>query len=417
MPKWELTGWPVESDPPPPVRKHRRFIILLPATSPNPNLCKTILSAIALGYPAPIIVGWGLDHTTVTKWEGGRNLIKVPAVLDYLDAALRADAHPSEKLEHDDIVVIADSYDVWFQLPPEVLLTRYHEINEKAEARLRQQWSGTDPMPMGQTIIAASEKNCFPRPDWGSDIQCPTLPDSPIRGDLYGPDTDKSQKDKYYLRPRYINGGMYMGPAGDVRDWFRRAHNIMQAKIGEGTKFRSEQGITGQVFGEQEVWREWRRANPHTNDRSMLAPDLLQRDFEFGIGLDYHQTISAQTMHSEEDGRIIKLDNQTAINQYSEELGISPVRLMGVSKDLKETRIPGADLIDEPRWGEMPLYANFYTESVPVILHHNSEDHKGFREEWWHLPCSSRGGLGLDLVGAHTLASSYILLDLIVASW
>jgi hypothetical protein len=41
-------------------------------------------------------------------------------------------------------------------------------------------------------------------------------------------------------------------------------------------------------------------------------------------------------------------------------------------------------VIESPDWGEMELYADFFTESVPVIVHHN-----GFKERrisWWDKP-------------------------------
>ncbi|KAL6400100.1 hypothetical protein AUP68_15792 [Ilyonectria robusta] len=384
--QWDVSGWPMPEDPPRPLRNDRRFVVIVPATSPSVDLCKVMFTAMALGYPAPILVGWGMDHRTLTKWDGGQNIIKVPAVLGYLDSVLRADAHPSEKLEDDDIVLIVDAFDVWFQLPPEVLLQRYHNINENANARLREQWQGPGPVPMYQTVVAGSEKNCWPRP-WidGNNLQCPYLPDSPIREDLYGPETDKNQTISHDLRPRYINGGVYMGEAGDMRRLFRRGTGTMMEKIDKGMHIMSEQGITGQVFGEQEVWRQWRRENPAPMSAALA---LVERDFEYHIGLDYYQVITVQTQNGKDDGRILTLNNQTAIDEYSQDLGIQPVRLQGVPDDIRTARNPLEGLVDKPDWGEMPLYADFFTESVPVILHHNgiAEGQKARRWDWWHMP-------------------------------
>lgn len=384
--QWHVSGWPIPEVPPLPLRNDRRFVVIVPVTSPSANLCKVMFSAMALGYPAPIIVGWGMDYRALTKWDGGPNLIKLPAVLGYLDLVLRDDAHPSEKLEDDDIVIIVDAFDVWFQLPPEVLLQRYHNINENANARLREQWQGPGPMPMQQTIVAGSEKNCWPRP-WIDDnnLQCPYLPDSPIREDLYGPETDKNQTIRHDLRPRYINGGVYMGKAGDMRRLFRRATGTMMGNIDKGKHLISEQGVTGQVFGEQEVWRQWRRENPAPMSEALA---LVERDFEYHIGLDYYQVITVQTQNGDDDGRILTLNNQTAIDEYSQGLGIQPVRLRGVPDDIRTAQNPLEGLVDKPDWGEMPLYADFYTESVPVILHHNGigEGQKARRQDWWHMP-------------------------------
>ncbi|CAM1509871.1 Fc.00g002060.m01.CDS01 [Cosmosporella sp. VM-42] len=366
--------------------KDRRFVLVIPATSPSPDLCKTIVTALALGYPTPVIINWGVDHRTITKWKGGQNLPKIPGFVKYLDAAMHPDADATEKLQEDDLVLMVDAYDVWFQLPAEVLLRRYHEINERANARLRQQWHKKEPLPMNQTIIAASGKNCHPKPRSGSNMHCDQLPQSPLRADLYGPDTDKNETMHHDVRPRYINGGVYIGPAGDMRRLFRRAQQKMEAGIGQGVHLFSEQGIPGEVLGEQEIWRKWRRESDASSDDTMA---LVDRDFEYHFGLDYSQELSVQTMWMETDdglldGDFISLNNQTAIDRYSEALGISPVRLKGVPDDVRAARNPLADVVEAPNWGEMPLYADFFTESVPVIVHHNGLKER--RTTWWNKP-------------------------------
>lgn len=369
-------------------QRDRRFVLIIPATSPSPDLCKTIVTALALGYPSPVIINWGIDYHQVTKWEGGQNLPKIPGFVKYLDGVMHPDAHPDEKLDEEDLVLMVDAYDVWFQLPAEILLRRYHEINKKANARLHQQWNKSEPMPMLQTVIAASGKNCHPQPDSGSNMHCERLPDSPLRPDLYGPDTEKNATKHRDHRPKYINGGVYIGPAGDMRRLFRRAAQKMEAGIGQGVHLFSEQGIPGEVLGEQEVWRQWRRgSNDVVSDND--ARVLMDRDFEYHFGLDYHQELSIQTFWTDTedglfDGAFVRLNNQTVIDGYSAALGISPVRLKGVPNDVQTARNPLSGIVESPDWGGMPLYADFYTESVPVIVHHN-----GFKERrtsWWHKP-------------------------------
>ncbi|KFA79345.1 hypothetical protein S40288_03530 [Stachybotrys chartarum IBT 40288] len=367
--------------------KHRRFSMVIPVTSSSPDLCKTIVTGLALGYPSPIIINWHIDYHAITKWDGGKNLPKIPGFVNYLDAAMHPDVHPSERLEEDDIVLMVDAFDVWFQLPAEVMLRRYHEINEQANARLRRQWKGPDPMPMFQTVVAASGKNCHPQPASGSNLHCDKLPISPLRDDLYGPETDKNLTNPRDNRPRYINGGVYIGPAGDMRRLFRRAMQKMEAGINQGVHLFSEQGVPGEVLGEQEVWRQWRRDNEVTGDDAMA---LMDRDFEYHFGLDYAQTLSVQTYWTDTpdglfDGAFVTLNNQTSIDEYSKQLGISPVRLKGVPEDIKRAQHPLAHISeDPPDWGDMPLYADFFTESVPVIVHHNG--FKDRRTKWWTRP-------------------------------
>ncbi|KAK6714665.1 hypothetical protein SNK04_005599 [Fusarium graminearum] len=45
---------------PPSVDRDRRFAMVIPATGASPELCKTVMTGLALGYPSPIIVNWGL---------------------------------------------------------------------------------------------------------------------------------------------------------------------------------------------------------------------------------------------------------------------------------------------------------------------------------------------------------------------
>lgn len=366
--------------------RDRRFALVIPATSASPDLCKTIMTALALGYPSPVIINWNTDYHAITKWSGGRNLPKIPGFVKYLDAVLRHDADPTEKLRDDDLVLMVDAYDVWFQLPAEILLRRYHDINKEANLRLRRQWPGKNPMLMHQTIIAASGKNCHPQPESGSNLHCDRIPDSPLRADLYGAETEKNETKHRDHRPKYINGGVYIGPAGDMRRLFRRALEKMESGIGQGVHLFSEQGIPGEVLGEQEIWRQWRRDADVPNDSAMA---LMNRDFEYHFGLDYNQTLSIQTFWTNTDnglfdGAFVTLDNQTAIKNHSESLGISPVRLKGVPDDIKKAQNPLDGVIGEPNWGNMSLYADFFTEAVPAILHHN-----GFKERrtaWWDKP-------------------------------
>lgn len=374
---------PVPPTNPPLPHEDRRLVVLAPANTPNPNLCKFMVSAIALGYPSPIIVNWGRDPYEMSKWKGGPNLSKISGIMRYLDAVLHEDAHPDDKLHKDDIVVIADGFDVWFQLPPDVLLKRYHESNARANARLRELWTHKEPMSMQQTIIVSSQKRCWPSVEEGSNLHCNELPESPLRKDLYGPDTDKmiDPASFHNMRPRYINGGVYIGAAGDLRRMFRRAFDKVDSDTSKGIHLFSEQGISGEVLGEQETWRNWRRKHELVGNDAM---GLMERDFEYHIGLDYSQELSIATCHAEPDGQVVPLNNQSAVDEYSAELGIFPVRVQGVPEDIRTASNPLNGLVEAPNWGDMPLYADFFTESVPTLLHHNAwKDNMKERRVWW----------------------------------
>ncbi|KAJ4245037.1 hypothetical protein NW762_014245 [Fusarium torreyae] len=360
---------------------NRRLVILLPANSAGVNLCKAMVTAIALGYPAPIVINWG---------KSGSHLAKIAGVLDYLDWSSRLPLTNKDRLGEDDLIMVADSADSWFQLPPAVLLQRYHALNREADERLRQQWTGSGEMPMKQTIMVSAQKRCWPQPKSGSELHCEALPESPLREDLYGPETDKDPDMRQVdVRPKFINSGAFIGPVGDMRRYFRRAQGRYEAGKGiQGNHFYSDQGFFGEIWGEQEMWRTWRRELGDKIDAAQNASIMVHDQFEYHVGLDYYQTISIPTVFEEDDGDILTLNNHTLIAERSKELEISPPRLR-VPDDLVNatnplSRILGAEA-GSLDWGDMTLYADFFTTAVPVNVHHNAHINnlKGRRVWWW----------------------------------
>ena len=43
---------------------------------------------------------------------GGQNLPKIPGLVKYMDTALHPDAHPTEKLQNDDLVLMVNANDM-----------------------------------------------------------------------------------------------------------------------------------------------------------------------------------------------------------------------------------------------------------------------------------------------------------------
>nr|RBQ85967.1 hypothetical protein FVER53263_06574 [Fusarium verticillioides] len=364
--------------------KDRRLSIVLPANNPDHDLCKVITSALALGYPAPIVVNWGKTYDKSKGWKGGSHLAKITGTLEYLDSVSKPDTPDENRLEENDLVVLTDSYDVWFQLPPEILLKRYHEANRQANQRLASQWNGRRKPPMEQTIIISAQKKCFPPPSSGSVLHCDQLPESPARKDLYGPNTDKDPEVFHDVRPKYLNSGSMIGPVGDMRKYFRRVQERMQRGLVNGQDLYSDQGIFGEIFAEQEIWRRWLRKNiVSRKDKSF---DVMHSDFEYHVGLDYTQNLFIPTVFEEQDGDIIALNNETGVAERSESLGIE-TRLDGVPEDIRFSTNPlNMHVLHDPvEWGDMPVYADFYSTAIPVVVHHNAHKHEAKKRRylWW----------------------------------
>ncbi|OBS26130.1 hypothetical protein FPOA_00073 [Fusarium poae] len=374
----------------------RKFAFIIPATSSSPDLCKTIITALALGYPSPVILNWGADLPS--RWSGSQNLAKAPGIVNYLDTVMNPDAHPSERLREHDIVLITDGYDVWFQLPAQILLERYHKINKEANERLYKQWNKRGPMPMRQTTLFAIGKRCFPQSlDSGSDLWCDEWPVNPTEPDLDDTDAEKNGTDN----SRWIDDGVIIGPAGDIRRFLRQA--LAKQERGSSLDYHmdSSKDAIGETMVEQEILRQWQRESEVPRQEVM---NVINSNFEFHAGLDYGQEISAQTMWTQEldgtdHGDFVRLGDQSDIEQHSETLGIVLARIKGIPEDIKSAKNPLNDLVGGANWTNMPLYTDFYTNSVPVILHHNGGENK--QSTWWtkpwyhqHLRALVKSGMG-----------------------
>jgi len=180
-----------------------RLHVLIPANNPDVNLCKTLLTSNALGYPDPTILAWQEKYDTDYLLGGGSHLAKISAVLEWLEA--------SNDAGDDDLVVMMDAYDIWFQLRREVLISRYHSVNDAANERLRQRLgSAVDAEGLKQTVIFGSGKRCAP--NQVQTIGCYPVPESPLPKDVYGNNTDMSVGRNlwYSLRQRWLNSGFIM---------------------------------------------------------------------------------------------------------------------------------------------------------------------------------------------------------------
>ena len=81
--------------------------VLIPASRPDVNLCKTMLSAGVLGYPSPVLINWNQTFETKGLVEGGSHLAKIPGIHEYLTSL--------DESHDEDIAIIVDGYDIWFQ--------------------------------------------------------------------------------------------------------------------------------------------------------------------------------------------------------------------------------------------------------------------------------------------------------------
>ncbi|KAK3063899.1 hypothetical protein LTS18_011839 [Coniosporium uncinatum] len=385
--------------------------LLVPASESNAGLCRTLLSAALLDYPTLTLINWNQTF----KSEDWSHVAKIKAVYQHLQ---------SSDINDDDLVLIVDGYDVWFQLPMQVMVKQYRNLVEEANARLAKKYgfSGSDAGVQRYTssIFFGAEKGCWSNAN--ADLACTAVPESPLPADVYGKDlTDKVD---YRTRPKWINSGTIMGPAADLRALYQAAVEVSQ-KIND--HMWSDQYVFNQLFGDQEYarglqqnsspedWRHWfgslLYSQPSKNETPLMVLDP-NKNYEYHIGLDYTK-ILYQTMTHNTDGEIDFLDYSNSSQLRSVErphqshaialpdaLLSSPGPFamhatLSVREDSSSDRIVTSyldhnDTLDilppiDTLWRSslVPLATNTYFPSVPSLLHMNGEDSKALMDEYW----------------------------------
>ena len=385
----------------------RTVRLFIPADGPHLNLCKTVLSAVGLGYPMPTLINWEGRFNRPDWAIAGSHIAKLESWLAaieqlYIDGA-----------QDDDLAILVDGHDMWFQLPPSVLIDRFNDLNKKADRRVAEEWAWLDEKdfpirPPRQNIVVTAAKDCHPRPSSGSDAHYDHWPESPMREDLYGNETDiilpildPARRFKN-VRPRCINSGMIMGTMAALRAALQRSMEKINHAVREGRQLWSDQALFAEVMGDQFMFREWMVELGASWDgkRSVVDLDSLQpevRDiaysvmkdrkrYEFGIGLDYEFLTMPPTCSAEEDGEFVELNDKAAIERGSKKAGVpGDVRVLGVPRDLKRAKVQDTYPYMVP-WGELELYTDFFFGNTPVAIHHNAyvDNLKEIRiRDWW----------------------------------
>ncbi|KAI4850172.1 hypothetical protein E4T45_05605, partial [Aureobasidium sp. EXF-8846] len=177
--------------------------LLIPASGKDENLCKAIVGAAILGYPSPKVLNWGKTFNDSNLVSGGSHIAKISGVSSYLESL--------SPEQDEDLIIMTDGYDTWFQLRPETLIQRYFDINSRANERIRRELSDhvVDTNRIEQKIVFSAQKRCWP---WAADAPpCYAVPNSTLPEDIFGTDTDTDVHDQNpYLkfRPRYLNSGV-----------------------------------------------------------------------------------------------------------------------------------------------------------------------------------------------------------------
>ena len=386
------------------------FHVVIPASASNERLCKTLLSSFLLNYPPPTLVNFGKIFTG-DNWDNGSHAGKIKGVYSFLSG--------NSQVYDDDLVLVIDGYDVWFQIPPEVMVKRYHALIQDASRRLRKQYGSTRkqvssegttmsrPQIYQQTVVFGADKLCWPNgPD---DPACASLPESTLPNDSYGKKTDQDPEG-FNNRPKYLNSGTIIGPVSDVRAIYKRALE----KVDQGFGAIGDQFVFAEILGEQEYSRDLANSKARNSwflglprNSSPFQPSLPTKStvknvtlipnqrYEYSVGLDYTSSLFQTMTHSHEDIRFTTYNNITSRSSSKREdlpLDVTSARPPYPSNDTLTTLMTNTILRlsesldklpshDQNTWLSTPLATNLRSFTVPTLLHINGD--KSLLDSWW----------------------------------
>ncbi|KAL9066061.1 MAG: hypothetical protein Q9157_007262 [Trypethelium eluteriae] len=345
---------------------------------------------------------WGQVFNSRDMVGGGVHMSTLFAILHYLQD-LGSDRDR-------DLVIVASGSDAWFQLPPDVLIQRYHRINEQANKRIkRSMGKAADAEGIKQTILFTADEFCKPNSE--EEPACYAVPDSPLSQERYNMYTDRKNSNPEiqvsHVPPKYLQySGVIVGPVKEMRALYRRAGKKSNA-VGDKTDL---QRIFNEIYGEQEYQRKVMAAR-HSRMKSLtnwlrperekargLATDPTYRTMddyrgkplEFGIGLDYLGLISHPSAYAQDDSAWVRYNSADDLKNASQHLHVRPPRITALPEDLVLARPPffafnafEIDLLNST-WSDLPLLTNVRTGVVPAILYDNEMNGRTTRRyEWW----------------------------------
>ena len=396
------------------------FHVLIPTSESSAGLCKTLLSSFLLNYPPATLIDFGK-----TSIADGRDNVdsasKIKSVLDFLSN--------KRKVHDDDLVLVINSHDVWFQLPPEVLVTRYHGIIRIANERLKQQYgtitrqnlvraSRKERVPkFYQTILFAAAEPC--RPGSMESSECSRSPSSTFWEDFHilGADNLVQTRKK---RSQYPNAGTIIGPARDVRALYEQATD----KVEEELSLMDHPFVFEKIFGEQEQQRSrlaqshntWRRhlfvwldnvlgrsnVIPTQKSTNQTAQVGLEQRRDFGIGIDNESQLFQTIVPSNPGFDFLIYGNKSSRIPSHEGYQKIHAQVPSLSADVSNARppFPGNDstydlatstLIDlspdldelatNQTWQSLPLATKLDVPVIPALLQYDGDE--SLLKDWW----------------------------------
>jgi hypothetical protein len=350
-----------------------------------------------LNYPPPTIIN--LHQTFASTAE--REKSRLSSINEYLQNG--------KLVKDEDLVLVVDGQDTWFQLPSDVLIRQYQNVIADANKRLLEKYGldGGNQQKFNQTIVFGAEKRCE-----GEDLSCKHVPESMLPRDIYGKETGK----EIATTPaRFLDAGMMMGPAKDLRTLFEVAVRNFEEKNSQSA---TAQSVLSTMFGEQQLarnavldsskpahtklfsWFGGRLATTAEEDEGAAEANVTLQDgrqYEFAIGIDYTHTLFQPFIYAAAD-ELVPLQHTDTTNLTAYARPDTPTPPLSLPAALQQSKPPfwtpdvtkhnpndkpsfiqplqiQKDLDNvKPRtttWKEVPLIQNTYTGAIPAIFHLN----------------------------------------------
>lgn len=351
-----------------------------------------------LKYPPPTAVNLYTAFETDVRWE--RDTLN--STLGYLSNA--------RYVQDEDLVLIVDGQESWFQLPSDVIVLQYKRVLADANVRLLEKYGLNEDgyQRFNQTIVFGAEKMCQ-----SDDMACKYVPQSLLPPGLYANENERRIAE---MPAKFLNSKMVMGPANDLRALYAAALKKLESGRSQS---QTMQSVFATLFGEQQLRRDAiakenkpvgekikeflpgvksSTTSEQKSDGLNVTPDNSTKH-EFSIGLDYTHTLFQSFIYCVEDELVPLLhDNSTDNSKYyhpdawTQYLSLPPA--------LSETKPPfwrpdlvkhnpspnekpayidkleiSLDLDYLPKrtlpWSKIPLIQNTYTGAVPAVLLNN----------------------------------------------
>ncbi|KAL3482269.1 hypothetical protein BJX99DRAFT_217673 [Aspergillus californicus] len=397
-----------------PQKTNPSFHLVLPATRSTPDLCRTLTSAMILNYPPPTLVRYGRE---LPEGSAGHDYMvdRITGIYNFLAYTPRLQDH--------DIVLVVDGFDIFFQLPPDVLVTRYQKLLRENNAKLREKYGmvtverpfrkdGVETLQKySQRVIFSASKECFH--DLSEDAGCVSVPRSTLPPDTFGWKTDTQDQ---LTRPRWLKPGAVIGQVADLKLIYAQVLRFVE----EHRAVEGDYLALTQMYGRQEYVRELERLRTASGFKELLyrwvgiseatnithVEPLLHpgQRYEYGIGVDFESRLFFNAVNAKQDVEWLKYNNVSRTSAAQMEHRVPREHRLLLPDDVSERALgnpfkqpkfakgerinpPWNDTLDtlpsNHSWNNIPLLTNVPSAEVPVLVHMNMKEKGTIRDSWW----------------------------------